>query len=156
MHLTLGNFKILKLMNLASNFRYPLWFPLLCRKWVWLSWSSSSLEWKSTANITAMFYSLSRYCQSSSMLQAIRIVFQQDTPRVRSRSVGRRTVGRGRGEGAAAAVPARPWRRLEVSPPPPMVRRRPIRLLDDVAASNNVTFHPLRRVARYFGPSTAS
>ena len=23
-------------MNLASNFRYPLWFPLLCRKWVWV------------------------------------------------------------------------------------------------------------------------
>jgi len=29
MHLTLGNFKILKIMNLASTCRYPLWFPLL-------------------------------------------------------------------------------------------------------------------------------
>jgi len=36
MQLTLGNFKILKIMNLASHCRYPLWFPLLCRKWVWL------------------------------------------------------------------------------------------------------------------------
>ena len=58
-HLTLGNFKILKIMNLASNCRYPLWFSLLCWKWVWLSWSLSSLEQKSTASITAMFYSLS-------------------------------------------------------------------------------------------------
>jgi len=31
-HLTLGNFKILKIMNLASNCRYLLWFPLLCRR----------------------------------------------------------------------------------------------------------------------------
>ena len=54
-----GNSKILKIMNLASNCRYPLWFPLLCRKWVWLSWSLSTLEWKSTASITTMFYSLS-------------------------------------------------------------------------------------------------
>jgi len=30
-HLTLGNFKILKIMNLASNCRCPLWFPLLCQ-----------------------------------------------------------------------------------------------------------------------------
>jgi len=30
-------------MNLASNCRYPLWFPLLCRKWVWLCcpWNES-------------------------------------------------------------------------------------------------------------------
>jgi len=58
-------------MNLASNCRYLLWFLLLCRKSIWLSWSSSSLEWKSTAGITAMSYSLSRCCQRSSMLQAI-------------------------------------------------------------------------------------
>ena len=32
-------------MNLASICRYLLRFPLLCRKWVWLSWSLSSLEW---------------------------------------------------------------------------------------------------------------
>ena len=43
-HLTLGNFKILKIMNLASNCRYPLWFLLLCRKWVLLSWSLSYLN----------------------------------------------------------------------------------------------------------------
>jgi len=64
-------------MNLASNCRYPLWFPLLCRKWVWQTWSLSSLEWKSTPSITAMFY-------SQQMLPAIKhvacdaIVFQQD------------------------------------------------------------------------------
>jgi len=27
----LGKFNILKIMNLASYCRYPLWFPLLCR-----------------------------------------------------------------------------------------------------------------------------
>jgi len=46
-------------MNVASNCRYRLWVvSLLWRKWVWLSWSLSSLEWKSTASITVMFYSL--------------------------------------------------------------------------------------------------
>ena len=43
--------------------------PLLCQKWIWSSWSLSTLEWKSTASITAMFYSLSRCCQRSSTLQ---------------------------------------------------------------------------------------
>ena len=65
-------------MNLASNCRYMLRFPLLCRKWVWLSLSLSSLEWKSMA---------SYYCSvllSQQMLPAIRhvasdtFVFQQD------------------------------------------------------------------------------
>jgi len=65
-------------MNLASNCRHPLWFPLLCRKWVWLSWSLSSLEWKSTASITAMSHSLSRCCQRSNMLQAIRLSFNKN------------------------------------------------------------------------------
>jgi len=64
-------------MNLVSNCRYPLWFPLLCRKWVWLSWPLSSLEWKLTASITAMLL-------SQQMLPAIKhvasdtFVFQQD------------------------------------------------------------------------------
>jgi len=56
--------------------------------------------------------------------------------------VGRRTVWHGLGErrgGAAAGVPVRPWRRQQVSPLPPMVRRRPIRLLDDVAATKRRT-----------------
>ena len=77
MYLTLGNFHVLKIMNLTSNCRYPLWFPLLCRKSVWLSWSLSSLEWKPTASITVTFY-------SQQMLPAIKhvasdmFVFQQD------------------------------------------------------------------------------
>ena len=75
---TLGNFKILKIMNLASNCRHPLWFPLLCRKWVWLSWSLWTVEWKSTASITAMSHSLSRCCQRSNMLQAIRLSFNKN------------------------------------------------------------------------------
>jgi len=67
-------------MNLASNCRYPLWFPLLCQKWVCLSWSLSSLEWKSTASITVMFCSLSRCCQQSSVASYtfVLFVFQQD------------------------------------------------------------------------------
>ena len=62
-------------MNLASNCRYRLWFPLLCRKWVWLSWSLSSLEWKSTARDVLL---------SQQMLPAIKraasdtFFFQQD------------------------------------------------------------------------------
>jgi len=51
--------------------------------------------------------------------------------------VGRRTVGRCPGR-AVAAVPTRRRRRPEVSPrtpPPPTVYRRPIRSLDDVAAT---------------------
>ena len=75
--LTLGNFKILKLKNLALNCRLTLWFPSLYRKWVWMSRSLSSLEWKSMASITAMSYSLSRGCQRSSTLQAIRLSFNK-------------------------------------------------------------------------------
>ena len=60
-------------------FPNPLWFPLLQSKWVWLSWSLSTQEWKSTATITAMSYSLSRCCQRSSMLQAIRLSFNNTT-----------------------------------------------------------------------------
>jgi len=51
--------------------------------------------------------------------------------------VGWRTAGHG--PGAAAGVPARPRQQTEVSPPPPMVRRRPIRSLDDVAATERRT-----------------
>ena len=51
--------------------------------------------------------------------------------------VGRRTVGRG--TLAEAALPARSRQRPEVSPPLPMVRRRPIRLVDDVAVTKYPT-----------------
>jgi len=55
----------------------PLWFSLLCRKWLWPSWSLWILEWNSTASITAMSY-------SQQMLPAIKhvavdtFVFQQN------------------------------------------------------------------------------
>jgi len=55
-----------------------LWFSLLCWKWLWPTWSLSTLEWQSMASITAMSYSLSRQ-----MLPAIKhvaggtFVFQQ-------------------------------------------------------------------------------
>jgi len=65
----------------AVNFlqiRYDF-FPSQCRKWVWPSTSLSTLEWKSTASITAMSYSLSRCCQWWSMLQAIRLSFNKTT-----------------------------------------------------------------------------
>jgi len=65
--------------------------------------------------------------------------------------VGRRTVGRG--PLAAAALPACPWQWPEVSPPPPMVRRRPIWSLDDVTATktpDNVASHPLLSISGRF------
>ena len=68
-----------KIMNLASNCKYPLWFSLMCRKWVCLSLSLSSLEWKSTASIITMSYSVSRCCQWSSMLQATRFSSNKTT-----------------------------------------------------------------------------
>jgi len=56
---------------------YPLWFSLLCWKWVWPSWSLSTVEWKSTAIVTAILL-------SQQILPPIRhvagdiFVFQQD------------------------------------------------------------------------------
>jgi len=64
--------------DLVSSCRYPLWFPLVCRKWVWLSWSLSSLEWKSTAHCDVLL------SEQNMMLPAIKhvasdtFVFQQD------------------------------------------------------------------------------
>ena len=58
LYLNLGKFKILKIMNLASNCRYPLWFPLLCQTWVWLSWSLSSLDPKQLQQETPHFIGL--------------------------------------------------------------------------------------------------
>jgi len=54
-------------------------FPSQCRKWVWPSSSLSTLEWNTTASITAMSYSLSRCCQWWSMLQAIPLSFNKTT-----------------------------------------------------------------------------
>jgi len=51
-------------------------------------------------------------------------------------------VGRRPRPRAAAAVPSRPRRLPEVSPPPPTVRRRPIRSLGDVAAATKRSTTP--------------
>jgi len=70
MYLTLGNFKTLKITNLASNCRHPNEYDRadLCRPW-------NESQWP----VTATSYSLSRYDQQSSMLQVICWSFNKTT-----------------------------------------------------------------------------
>jgi len=47
------------------------WCPLPCHKWVWLNWYLSTLGWRWTASITAMFCCLSRCFQQSRVSQNV-------------------------------------------------------------------------------------
>jgi len=60
-------------------------------------------------------------------------------------------VGRRAWPGAAAALPERQRRQPEVSPPPPTVRRRPIRSLDYVAATKRRSVSRLTVCDAQFG-----
>jgi len=77
------------------------------------------------------------------------------TPRVRSRSEDRRARPEGGGRGSRAPTATAGSLSAAADGPPKadsIARRR----RGSHKTPNNVTFHPLRRVARYFGPSTAS
>jgi len=90
-----------------------------------------------------------------------RLIIYNQSQTLRVFGVGRRIVGRGRGgEGGCSRSSRAPTAAAgslsaAVDDPPEadsIARQR----RGSHKTPNNVTLHPLRRVARYFGPSTAS